>query len=86
LDTIRFRAVLNGERAIQLPEGLYLPSGAVEVTVRPIQESTVSKGDDLAPTRAWLLALVAEAERANPDLPSDMAEQHDHYAHGKPRS
>jgi hypothetical protein len=42
----------------------------------------------MASTRAWLLATAREAE-ADPDahsLPADLAEQHDHYAHGKPRS
>jgi hypothetical protein len=44
--------------------------------------------DPMASTRAWLLATAREAE-ADPDahsLPADLAEQHDHYAHGKPRS
>ena len=33
-------------------------------------------------TRDWLLALAAEAEHAAPNLPCDLAEHHDHYAHG----
>jgi len=37
-------------------------------------------------TNDWLLALAREAEEAAPNLPVDLAEQHDHYAHGKPKS
>jgi hypothetical protein len=44
--------------------------------------------DPMASTRAWLLATARDAEK-DPEarlLPADLAEQHDHYAHGKPRS
>jgi len=36
--------------------------------------------------RAWLLDLSADAVQAAPDLPEELAQQHDHYAHGKPRT
>jgi hypothetical protein len=29
--------------------------------------------------------LAEQAEQAEPPLPCDLAEHHDHYAHGKPR-
>ncbi len=32
----------------------------------------------------YMLKIAEEAKQLNPDLPSDMAENHDHYAHGAP--
>jgi hypothetical protein len=84
MDTIRFNAVVDQEQVIRPPVGVALPQGTVEVVVRPLAPPGVSDADPLAPTRAWLLALAAAAEQAAPDLPADMAEHHDHYAHGKP--
>lgn len=82
MGTIEFNAVVDQDQVIRPPDGVTLPRGEVEVTVRSRQPEPTA--NSLAPTRAWLLALATEAEQAAPDLPSDMAEQHDHYAHGKP--
>jgi hypothetical protein len=81
---IRFRAVVGEEHVIRPPVGVRLPQGEIEVTVQPRQEAPSGQAGALAPTRDWLLALAAEAEQAAPALPSDLAEHHDHYAHGKP--
>ena len=63
-----------------------LPDGTdVRVEAIAPDESPASEPDAMAPTRAWLLAMAAEIEETAPPLPSDMAEHHDHYAHGKPR-
>jgi hypothetical protein len=83
MNAVRFKVVLEDGHLIRAPEGVSLPQGEVEVAVRPIVEQT-TEGDPLAPTREWLLNLATEAERTAPSLPSDMAENHDHYAHGKP--
>ena len=42
--------------------------------------------DPLAGTRAFLMAAARDAESNAPPLPSDLAENHDVYAHGKPRN
>ena len=84
MEAIRFHTVVDQEQVIRPPEDITLPQGAIEVTVQYIEPSTTPAVDSLASTRHWLLALAAEAEQAAPDLPSDMAEYHDHYAHGKP--
>jgi hypothetical protein len=43
-------------------------------------------GDDIVSvTREWLLKMAAEAEQDSTPLPADLAENHDFYAHGKPR-
>jgi len=85
METVEFHAVVDQDQVIRPPDGVMLPRGEVEVTVRSRQGEPATSADSLASTRAWLLAMAAEAEQAAPDLPSDMAEHHDHYAHGKPR-
>ena len=85
METIEFHAVVDQEQVIRPPDGVTLPRGEVEVTVRPRQPERATSSDSMAPTRDWLLALAVEAEQAAPALPRDMAEHHDHYAHGKPR-
>ena len=85
MNSITFQAQVDREQVIRPPAGLTLPEGVLEVTVRPLP-APVTEDDALAPTRAWLLELAAEAEAATPDLPADLAERHDHYAHGKPVS
>lgn len=69
--------VFEGD-AVPLAEG-------TKVRIEPIALAA-GKGDQIAWTRSWLLALAEKAEQLAPDLPSDMAENHDHYAHGKPRT
>jgi len=84
MDSIRFNAVVDEEQVIRPPVGVRLPEGEIEVTVRPRQPASGAEADALAPTRDWLLALASEAEKGAPALPDDLAEHHDHYAHGKP--
>src|ERR1700752_3494501 len=83
MKAIRFYAVVDQEQVIRPPEDITLPQGAIEVTVQYIEPTATPDVDPLAPTRHWLLALAVEAEQEAPDLPNDMAEYHDHYAHGK---
>jgi len=89
MDQVRFHTIVGEDRVIHLPEGIDLPRGPIEVTVRPSPPATApeSPGDPMAPTRSWMLALAAEAEASLSalDLPADLAEHHDYYAHGKPR-
>jgi hypothetical protein len=84
MDAIQFNAVVTSEQVIRPPAGICLPEGEIEVTVRP-SAATPSTPASTASPRDWLLAFAAEAEEASPHLPSDLAENHDHYAHGKPR-
>jgi len=83
MNAIEFSAVVGQDQVIRPPEGITLPRGEVKVTVRA--GVAPPEADSLESTRTWLLALAKDAENAAPDLPSDMAENHDHYAHGKPR-
>jgi hypothetical protein len=44
MQAIQFEAVVNQEQVIRPPDGIALPEGRVEVTVRP----AASEGDDLS--------------------------------------
>lgn len=57
----------------------------VEAIERPETPTSGPDADPSAGTRAMLLAWARKAEAIAPHLPSDLAENHDHYAHGKPR-
>jgi hypothetical protein len=66
--------IKNGQ--IMLDEPAEFPEGA-EVTVSVVEESH-AHGDDLTDV---LLRHAGQGQ----GLPVDLADQHDHYAHGKPR-
>ena len=64
---------------VVIAEGAELPEG-MEVRIEPIAqvERQVIEGPTLAEQFGDVIGTV-------PDLPSDMAEQHDHYLHGAPK-
>lgn len=84
MDAIRFNTVIGEDHVIRVPDGVPVPQGPVEVTVAPRQADTTVP-TDVKQLSNWLLEFAAEAERCPAELPSDMAENHDYYAHGKPR-
>jgi hypothetical protein len=65
-----------------------LPPGT-RVRIEPLPPSLAPDDgvevDPLASTRRMLLSWARRAEELAPELPPDLAEHHDHYAHGKPR-
>jgi len=66
--------VKNGQ--ITLDERIQLPEGA-ELNIEIVQEP-VHRSEDLA------TMLLRHAGKGR-DLPTDLAANHDHYAHGKPK-
>lgn len=64
--------VKNG--MVVLDQGIQLPEG-IEVRVEPVA----------TPARMTLADQFADVIGSVPDLPPDMAEQHDHYIHGTPK-
>ena len=82
MSALTFQAMVGEDQILRPPADVILPKGQVEVTVRPLPAASTEPIDK---TRSWLLGLARESERLAPDLPTDLAEQHDHFAHGKPR-
>ena len=68
-----YRGRVKGGVVVFDPE-VQLPEG-VEVSVEPI----------LPPPRKTLAEQLGDLVGSVPDLPTDMAEQHDHYLHGTPK-
>jgi len=81
---IQFETIVGSDRVIRPPANVTIPEGVLEVTIRPLQPPTTTASDAPSSARAWLLACAAEAEQSAPNLPCDLAEHHDHYAHGTP--
>ncbi len=86
MSEIRFQAVVGADQEIRPPAGVTLPEGKVDVIVRRPFTPPSSNEDDFTEMREWLVGLAREAESIEGELPSDMAENHDHYAYGKHRS
>lgn len=84
MDTIYFKADVGEDRIIRVPEGVSLPTGPADIAVTPKTQAERATAD-IAATRAWLLKMAGEAEADATPLPTDLAENHDFYAHGKPR-
>ena len=82
MSTVRFQTNVGDDRIIRLPPNVILTPGEVDVTV--VQPDPA--GSQATPAKAhW--SLVEELARAAQELgigelPSDLAENHDHYAHG----
>lgn len=69
--------VKNGVVVFENDSGL---SDGTEVRVEPF-----SRGEGIAVEGPTLAEQFADVIGTVPDLPSDMAAQHDHYLHGAPR-
>jgi hypothetical protein len=82
MSEIRFTTVIGEDRIIRLPSDLPLTPGEVEVIVVPSRPHPIA--GVVPPTLPERLARAAE-ELGIRDLPADLAENHDHYAHGAPR-
>ncbi|HUE70766.1 MAG TPA: hypothetical protein VMP01_07730 [Pirellulaceae bacterium] len=85
MDTIRFQTTVGPDQLIHIPQGIVLPPGPVEVTIVACMPAAEPPKGTSGKLRSFLLELAEDAERQNPELPTDMAEHHDFYAHGKPR-
>jgi hypothetical protein len=82
MSTISFTARLGEDGVIRVPAALKAVPGPVKVTVTPMTDEEVA-----AATKQMIreMAAFAETHAADADLPSDLAENHDHYLHGLPK-
>lgn len=93
MDAIQFQAEVGEDGVIRVPDNVKLPVGPLAVTVTPLtaEKQQRSQGNDLvrpedyATVGEWLYAVGKQAETWDTDLPSDLAENHDFYAHGGPK-
>ena len=84
MNAIRFHAVIGQEPVIRLPEGVHIAPGAVEVIVLSMPTPAVAENGE--PTKHIFERLADFAKQCDTsDLPSDLAENHDHYLHGLPK-
>jgi hypothetical protein len=80
--------VRNGVVVLDPTPGQPLPPEGTRVRVEVAGSPSSGPGgtDPMAATRAWLLDAAKEAEADATPPPPDLAEHHDHYAHGRPLS
>ena len=83
MKTVRFTTVIGKDQVIRPPQGVQLTPGEAEVIVC---WGTEAKRPSGAPEGTLDERLArAAAELGIADLPADLAENHDHYAHGSPK-
>ena len=89
MKAVKFNVVVGSERVIPLPEGIHLAPGIAEVIVlQPIHsEEPQPKSSEAASESPSLRAMVNRLgslaeELGIHGLPTDLAENHDHYIHG----
>jgi hypothetical protein len=75
----RFTAVLGPDRTIHVPDGVKVEPGPVEVTIVPQPPA------DGANALRDRMAQAGRELNTGAGLPSDFAENHDHYIHGLPK-
>jgi hypothetical protein len=74
MDAITFRTVVDGEQVIRPPEGVVLPQGAFEVTVKPVKtESTMSRDAANARLRRLRVSLGHATGTDNESIDADLA-------------
>jgi hypothetical protein len=80
---IRFKTIVNEDRTIRIPEHVSIKPGSFEVVIMPAMTDEERK----AGNKALITRLIEAGRELNSDagLPSDFAENHDHYIHGLPK-
>jgi hypothetical protein len=83
MNAVRFITSIGDDGTIPLPDGIRLKRGQAEIIVLQPDENAKDNSQSLQP----LLEDLAHAaeELGITGLPTDLAENHDHYAHGAPK-
>lgn len=94
MKAVRFHAIIGKDQVIQIPSASPVPPGSAEIIVlQPEEPRTPSTSQPETPTQHPVppgehlfdrLARIAE-ELGIDDLPEDLSENHDYYAHGAPK-
>lgn len=86
MDAIRFHATIDSDGVIRPPADVRLSPGEVDVVIVPSSPPPAEIGGQLPAERHLVDELIELAdELENPRAPSDLAENHDYYAHGAPK-
>lgn len=87
MDAIRFHATIGNDGVIRPPADVRLSPGEVDVVIVPKGHSTETETSQKPATAQDLFAdLLKMAEEVDwTGVPTDLAENHDHYAHGAPK-
>lgn len=65
---------------------VFIPKHPVDLPAGSETEITVRTGDEKLPVSTLAaLAQIAKDFPSNPDLPADLASEHDHYLYGTPK-
>jgi hypothetical protein len=86
MNAIRFHTVIGEDQVIRLPKDMKLAPGEIEVIV--LQPEPATRVPPPTTPSSWPLVerLGRAAEELGiTDLPSDLAENHDHYLYGVPK-
>jgi hypothetical protein len=85
MKAVRFHAQIEDDQTIRPPEGVRLPVGLAEVIVLHPETPDEEPDASAAPQDSLTSRLARLAhEHGIRGLPADLAENHDHYAHGYP--
>ena len=93
MKAVRFHTMIGEDHVIRIPRGSPVSAGNAEVIVLQPEEAVAENRPEVSEphqtaTTDWplvqRLARIAE-ELGIEDLPPDLAENHDHYAHGAPK-
>jgi hypothetical protein len=87
MDAIRFHTTIGSDGVIRPPSDVQLAPGEVDVVVVPSEVTRQTGGSVQPATAKDLFAdLLKMAEGVDwSGVPTDLAENHDHYAHGAPQ-
>jgi len=87
MSELRFHTTVGEDRIIHLPKDSGVVPGEVDVIIIQPKKQAM-EAESKAPSDKWLLVedlSEAATQLSVCDLPSDLAENHDHYAHGTPK-
>jgi len=84
VESIQFQTTIGEDGIIRLPPGVSVPPGEADVTVIPHRD-TPSGSDSAGALINRLATAAANLRIPLDDLPTDLAQQHDHYLHGLPK-
>ena len=80
MKTVTFQTELNGEQVIRPPNGVVLPSGKLEVTVKPIETKPTVSAEERAAANARLRACRVSTGRPtgtdNEGIDADLAREY----------